>query len=94
MIKAEITIANRTEFFMKLGFSVKTIKSGRWVKAYHNRTEYVTYDTLAVVLNDKAVDADKVFAGLSKVVQDELENHLFSDTSKMKKIITQIIQQI
>ena len=72
------------QFFTENGYTVIETTFGRWDKAYHNRSEYVDYIADAVVINNKFIEASKLF---EKISEYRIKRMITPANIEMKRLI-------
>ncbi len=55
-----------TKFFVDNGYSVVPHTRGYWGKGVHGRDEYYEKDIPGIVINNRVVDAEKVFENIAE----------------------------
>ncbi|MFA5689920.1 MAG: hypothetical protein WC959_12405 [Kiritimatiellales bacterium] len=71
-------------FFLQNGIQVIESTFGTWRKEYHNQDKWVEYPADAVIINDRQVEASKLF---EKVSAARLKQLIAPRGEHMKKLI-------
>ena len=71
-------------FFEGNGFTVEEREAGEWVKAYHNREEYVSKMRLFVLVNNRQIEARNLF---ERITEKRMRRFLVPVSLESKRMI-------
>jgi len=78
------------DFFQRNGFEVKQHTFGRWESGHNNRSDWVEYEDLAVIIDGKAHKANELFEQSAEL---KLKRIVTPENAETKRAILRMVKQ-